>query len=43
VEDRLAACEEGGVAVAFIELGALLVDGKVDGGGQGIDDVQGVF
>ena len=33
VEDGFSRGEEGGVAGAFVELGALLVDGEVDGGG----------
>lgn len=43
MEDWFAGCEEGVVAVAFAELGALLVYGEVDGGGEGVDDVEGVF
>lgn len=43
VEDGFARCEERGVAVAFAELGALLVHGEVDGGGEGVDYVEAVF
>lgn len=43
MEDGFASGEEGGVAVAFVELGALLVDGEVDGGGEVVDDVEAVF
>lgn len=43
MEDGLAGCEERGVALAFAELGALLVDGEGDEGGQRVDDVEGVF
>lgn len=43
VEDGFARGEEGGVAGAFVELGALLVDGEVDGGGQRVEDVETVF
>ena len=43
MEDGFARGEEGGVAVAFVELGALLVYGEGDGGCEVGDDVEAVL
>ena len=43
MEDWFTGCEERVVAVAFAELGALLVHGEVDCGTEGVDDIETVL